>query len=194
MKDNYIFKSKRLGFRNWTKEDLTEFAKINADSEVMKYFPNMLTLQETSEFIVRLQKHYKNNGYNYFATEIMDTRELIGFIGLAYQEYETEFNPATDIGWRLKKSAWGKGYASEGAKRCLEFAFGELGLEKIVSTCTIRNKKSENVMKKLGMIKKGEFKHPKLDKYHDYQKCVWYEIENNTHILAKRCGGLLPNY
>ena len=87
MKDNYIFKSKRLGFRNWTKEDLTEFAKINADSEVMKYFPNMLTQQETSEFIVRLQKHYMNNGYNYFATEIMDTRELIGFIGLAYQEY-----------------------------------------------------------------------------------------------------------
>ena len=80
----------------------------------------------------------------------------------------------------MKKSAWGKGYASEGAKRCLEFAFGELGLEKIVSTCTIRNKKSENVMKKLGMIKKGEFKHPKLDKCPDYQKCVWYEIKT-TH-------------
>ena len=178
MKNKYIFKSDRLGFRNWTKEDLTEFTKINADSEVMEYFPNPLTQQETSEFIERLQKHYDKNRYTYFATEIMNTTELIGFVGLAYQEYETEFTPATDIGWRLKKSAWGKGYATEGAKRCLEFAFSELGFEKIVSTCTAGNKKSENVMKKIGMTKKGEFNHPKLTEYPDFEKCIWYEIEN----------------
>ncbi|HPE98602.1 MAG: GNAT family N-acetyltransferase [Chitinophagales bacterium] len=177
MKDKYIFRSERLGFRNWKKEDLNDFAEINSDLDVMEHFPKPLTQQETAEFIERLQKHYDKNGYNYFATEILDTGELIGFIGLAYQEYETEFTPATDIGWRLKKSSWGKGYATEGAKRCLEFAFSELDLEKVVSTCTIGNKKSENVMKKIGMSKKGEFNHPKLKDYPDFEKCIWYEIK-----------------
>lgn len=87
----------------------------------MKHFPKPLTLIETKNFIYRLQNHFDTHGYNYFATEILSSRELIGFIGLAYQDYGAEFNPSTDIGWRLKKSAWNKGYATEGAKRCLEF-------------------------------------------------------------------------
>lgn len=178
MKDKYIFKSQRLGFRNWTENDLTELSKLNADLEVMEHFPKTLTEKESAGLIRRFQNHYDKNGYNYFATEILDTGEFIGFIGLAYQEYETEFTPATDIGWRLKRSAWGKGYATEGAKRCLEFAFSELGLEKVVSTCTIGNKNSEKVMKKIGMSKKGEFNHPKLKEYPEYEKCIWYELEN----------------
>jgi len=56
---------------------------------------------------------------------------LIGFIGLAYQTYETEFSPATDIGWRLKETVWGKGYATDGVKRCLEYAFNELKIDTI---------------------------------------------------------------
>ena len=91
MNDKYIFKSDRLGFRNWTTEDLTEFTNINANPEVMEFFPKPLTQTETAEFIDRLQNHYVKNGYNYFATEIIETGELIGFIGLAYQEYKTEF-------------------------------------------------------------------------------------------------------
>ncbi|GAA0874566.1 GNAT family N-acetyltransferase [Wandonia haliotis] len=178
LKEKYILKSKRLGFRNWTTEDVTEFAKINADPEVMEHFPKPLTEKETSELIERLQKHYEKHEYTYFATELLETGELIGFIGLAYQEYETVFNPSTDIGWRLKKSAWGKGYATEGAKRCLEFACTDLQLKRIISTCTVRNTRSENVMKKIGMNKKGEFNHPRLSDYPDFEKCVWYEFRN----------------
>jgi RimJ/RimL family protein N-acetyltransferase len=175
---DYIFKSERLGFRNWRKDDISEFAELNADIEVMEHFPKTLSYQETNEFIERLQNHYDKNGYNYFATEILKTGELIGFIGLAYQDYETDFNPATDLGWRLKRSVWGKGYATEGAKRCLEFAFSELKLKRVISTCTLKNRKSENVMKKIGMIKKGEFNHPELKDYPKFEKCIWYEINN----------------
>ena len=87
----YIFKSERLGFRNWIDSDLNAFAKINADSEVMEHFPKPLTIQETKAFIERLKKHYKKRGHNYFATEILESGELIGFIGLAYREYKTEY-------------------------------------------------------------------------------------------------------
>jgi RimJ/RimL family protein N-acetyltransferase len=177
---NYIFKSERLGFRNWSVKDVNEFAEINADLEVMEFFPKPLAKIETLDFINRLQKHYDDNGYTYFAVEILETGELIGFIGLAYQEYKTEFTPATDIGWRLKASAWGKGYATEGAKKCLEYAFNVLNLTHIISVFTEKNIKSENVMKKIGMEKIGTFKHPNLKDYPDYEKCICYQITKTT--------------
>lgn len=176
MKTDYIFTSERLGFRNWKDSDLDEFAKINADLKVMEHFPKPLTKSETAEYIERLKTHFNHYGFNYFATEILDSGEFIGFIGLAYQDYESKFTPAIDIGWRLKQSAWGKGYATEGAKKCLEFAFNNLQLEKIISVFTEKNTKSENVMKKIGMKKIGNFKHPKLIAYPEYEKCVCYEI------------------
>ncbi|WP_121665299.1 GNAT family N-acetyltransferase [Mesonia aquimarina] len=179
MKKEYIFKSERLGFRNWTENDLDEFAKINADLDVMKHFPRPLSKTETAEFIDRLKIHYNKYGYNYFATEILKTGELIGFIGLAYQNYKTDFTPATDIGWRLKRSAWGNGFATEGAKKCLEFAFNHLNLKNIISTCSKQNKQSENVMIKIGMEKVGEFNHPNLKEYPAYEKCILYKINKN---------------
>ncbi len=178
--NEYIFKSERLGFRNWTNNDLKELTEINSDPEVMEHFPSTLSEKETENLMERLKKHYDEREYTYFATDILETSELIGFIGLAYQTYKTEFSPATDIGWRLKKTAWGKGYATEGAKRCLEYAFNELKMNKIFSICTINNRKSENVMKKIGMTKKGEFNHPELTNYPEYEKNIWYEIKNNV--------------
>ncbi len=175
----YLFTSKRLGFRNWSMDDLVEFAALNADVDVMQHFPKPLTKRETEAFIIRLQNHFNDKGYTYYAVEVLETKEFIGFIGLAYQEYESPFTPATDIGWRLKKSAWGKGYATEGARRCLEFAFTELGLSKIVATCTLQNKNSENVMQKIGMTKMGEFNHPRLKDYPEMERCIWYEIEKS---------------
>ena len=181
MSPKYIFTSARLGFRNWSLNDLSEFAEINADTEVMKYFPKKLNTDESAEFIERLQKHYEAHGYNYFAAEVLATGELIGFIGLAYQEYEADFTPVTDIGWRLKRSAWGKGYATEGAQRCLELAFAELNLPKVVSICVVQNLPSEAVMKKIGMTKKGHFTHPKLLGYPGFEDCVWYQITKEEH-------------
>ncbi|MCX2740085.1 GNAT family N-acetyltransferase [Pontibacter anaerobius] len=180
MENEYIFKSERLGFRNWINSDLAEFAKINSDPEVMEHFPKPLTEQETAAFIERLRSHYDKHGYNYFATEILESGELIGFIGLAFQDYKTDFTPAIDIGWRLKKSAWGKGFATEGAKKCLAFAFNELNLDQVISTCTEKNSKSENVMKKIGMEKIGDFNHPKLREYPEYEKCSCYAIHKDV--------------
>ena len=180
MKKEYIFKSKRLGFRDWIDDDLDEFSKLNSDINVMEHFPKPLTKEETYDFIQRLKKHFKEKGFNYFATEILETGEFIGFIGLAYQDYESEFTPNVDIGWRLKKEAWGNGYATEGAKRCIDFGFENLNLDKIISVCTEKNFNSENVMKKIGMKKVGEFNHPKLNEYPKLMKCLCYEINKKV--------------
>lgn len=178
MNNAYIFTSERLGFRCWLKEDLEAFAALNADREVMEHFPKPLTKSETASFIQRLQKHQAVRGYCYYAVELIHSGELIGFIGLAYQDFEAEFTPATDIGWRLKKAAWGKGYATEGAKRCLDYAFNELKLENIIAIFPIRNYRSEHVMKKIGMTKMGTFEHPRLKEYPGQATCGWYKIKN----------------
>lgn len=174
----YLFTSERLGFRPWSSNDLENFAAMNADSTVMRHFPKPLSREESEDFLDRLFKHYSKHRYCYFAAEVLETGELIGFIGLAYQTYESDFTPATDIGWRLKSSAWGKGYATEGAKRCLQYAFEDLNLEKVISTCPERNKASERVMQKIGMTRMGEFEHPNLQEYPDLQKCLLYEVKN----------------
>jgi RimJ/RimL family protein N-acetyltransferase len=179
-KSDYIFKSERLGFRNWRNEDFLEFAKLNSDGEVMEHFPKILSEKKVEDLMEKLQNHFTKNRYTYYATEILETKEFIGMIGLAFQKYKTNFTPAIDIGWRLKRNAWGKGYATEGAKRCLDYAFNELDIRKIISVCTIKNIKSENVMKKIGMTKKGEFKHPELINHPEYEEHFWYEIINNN--------------
>lgn len=179
LNSKYLFTSERIGFRNWNDNDLEEFAKINADPEVMEHFPKQLTVTETFDFIQRLKRHYDTHGYNYFATELLGTGELIGFIGLAYQTYESVYTPSVDIGWRLKKDAWGYGYATEGAKKCLDLAFNELNIDSLISTCTEKNIRSENVMKKIGMKREGLFNHPNLKAYPAYEKCICYRIRKD---------------
>ncbi|AFC23865.1 GNAT family N-acetyltransferase [Saprospira grandis] len=183
---NYLFRSARLGFRVWTAADLPELAKMNADLEVMAHFPSPLTEEETAAFLRRLQAHQEKYGYCYFATDILESGEFIGFIGLAYQDYESAYTPAVDIGWRLKKAAWGQGYATEGAKKCLEFAFEELEIEQLIAVCTLDNQKSEQVMKKIGLQKLGEFKHPKLKDYAEHEDCLCYGGSGGDNGLKRK--------
>ena len=173
----YIIKTERLGLRNWTDNDLTEMTALNQDKVVMEFFPSTQDETKTYDFIQRMQAHQAENGYCYFATDRLDTDEFIGFIGLCRQNYLNDRPTFTDIGWRLKQAAWGKGFATEGAKACLTFAFEEMNLEKIYSVCSLINVKSENVMRKIGMHKEMEFKHPVLGDYPDLEVCAFYVIE-----------------
>ncbi len=179
MGDNeYLFQSNRLGFRLWRNDDLAPFSALNADEDVMEHFPKTLTVVEVKKLIDKLSQHHLTHGITYYATDLLETKEFIGMIGLAHQQYKTEFTPAIDIGWRLSKNAWGQGYATEGARRCLEYAFDHLKIDKIISVCTMKNLKSENVMKKIGMIKIGEFDHPDVHNHPTYQRHKCYQILN----------------
>ena len=176
---NYFFTSKRLGFRKFRPDDLPIFAEMNANAEVMEFFPNALSTEESDGLANRINTHAEAHQYTYFATEIIDNQEFIGFIGLALQAYETPFcaSPFTDIGWRLKKAAWGKGFATEGAKACLQYAFETIGLTEIYAAAMIGNENSEKVMQKIGMKKLGTFDHPNIEKGHPKRRCVFYQIK-----------------
>ncbi|MEW7290502.1 GNAT family N-acetyltransferase [Aquimarina sp. 2304DJ70-9] len=172
---NYIFTSKRLGFRNWTFNDTEALFEINNDDDVMEFFPFKPSKQNTLDFIHRMQEMQKQKGFCYFAVDILESNEFIGFIGLCEQTYLDELENFVDVGCRLKKSSWGKGYATEGTLACLDFGFNKVGLKKIYSVAPEINKKSEHVMKKVGMQRIKTFEHPKLNDYKDLLSCVLYE-------------------
>ncbi|WP_447637529.1 GNAT family N-acetyltransferase [Flavobacterium microcysteis] len=175
---NYIFTSERLGFRNWIPEDVEEMAQINSNPNVMEFFPATPTFEQTKVFIERMQQQFLDKKYCYFAVDIVQSGTFIGFIGLSDKDFESDFTPCVDIGWRLSEEHWYKGYATEGAKACLKYGFEKLNLEKIISTTPKINLKSEEVMKKIGMVKVKNFDHPLLLEDNRLKDCLLYEIIN----------------
>lgn len=172
----YLFQSERLGFRNWLQPDIANMAEINADPVVMEFFPAIQPEAQTKEFIDKMQKQYAERGFCYFAVDRLDTGEFIGFIGLSIPGFEADFTPCVDIGWRLKRDAWHNGFATEGAKRCIEYAFDDLSIKKLVAIAPAVNLKSEQVMIKTGMQKVKNFNHPKLQGNTRLEDCVLYQV------------------
>lgn len=175
---NYLFTSERLGFRNWETSDIPKMTAVSSNPNVMRFFPSTQDEPHTAGFIKRMQEEFETKGFCYFAVDKLDGNEFIGFIGLSEQFFESPFTPCVDIGWRLAETAWNKGYATEGAKRCLQYAFDDLKLKKVIAIAPEINENSINVMQKIGMTKAGVFKHPKLTDYPILEFCVAFEITN----------------
>ncbi len=174
----YFFKSARLGFRNWIESDTESFVAMNEDERVMAFFPNLLSRSETLLMIDRFRNNISQNGFGFFAVELLENNAFIGFIGLNRPQFESYFTPCIEIGWRLQYDFWHQGLATEGAKACLEFAFNTLNINKIYSFTPLQNKPSEKVMQRIGMTKEGEFDHPMISP--DNSLCVahLYSIKN----------------
>ncbi|MEL6625728.1 MAG: GNAT family N-acetyltransferase [Bacteroidota bacterium] len=173
----YILKTQRLGLRNWEMADLEAAVEMNSDPEVMRFFPKTHDRKASIGMIEKFQKHFDARGFTYFAVDELEGEKALGFVGLFYQEYEAPFTPCVDIGWRLRKQFWGKGYAPEAAQACLGFAFSTLDLQVVVATTPSINLPSRRVMEKIGMVYQGEYLHPKVPNPHSLQPSVWYKIE-----------------
>ncbi len=176
MSENYIFESPRLGFRTWKNSDKIPFALMNADAEVMKYFPDVLSKEESDALVDRFEKHMEEKGYGIWAVERKEDRAFIGFIGLLEVGFDADFKGVTEIGWRLDKRFWKRGYAVEGATACLKYAFEVLKLDEVYSFTAVLNAPSETVMKRIGMTMVKEFDHPKLPSGSLLKRHVLYKI------------------
>jgi RimJ/RimL family protein N-acetyltransferase len=172
----YLFNSTRLGFRSWNEEDVDLLFPISSDAEVMEFFPSIQSREYVTEFIGRMQNEYAEKGHCYYAVEKLEDGEFIGFIGLHEQTFESEFTPCIDIGWRLKKAVWNKGFATEGAKRCLEYAFEDLNFQKVYSIASKVNQKSIRIMEKIGMEWEKDFVFPPLDNDERLRLCSLYSM------------------
>ncbi len=173
----------RLKLRQWREEDLAPFAVLNADLEVMRYFPNTRTRAESDETYDRLHRHVADHGFGFWAAELHTTGQFIGFIGMQNCDYLPS-GPAVEIGWRLDKNFWGQGFAPEGARACLAYAFSKLGLEEVVSFTAHTNTPSMRVMEKIGMHRDiaRDFDHPMVAEDTGLKPHVFYTISNTDPI------------
>lgn len=154
----------RLLLRRWRDGDLEPWAAMNADPEVMEHFPSTLTREKADALAELLAGRLTDNGYGLWAVEVVATGEFIGFTGLNDVTFDAPFTPAIEVGWRLARSAWGHGYATEAARAALEFAFTTLGRQEVVSFTATSNLRSMAVMERLGMVRDpdGDFHHPAI--------------------------------
>lgn len=164
----------RLRLRPWRESDLAPFAAMNADPLVMEHFAAPLTREESDAYARRMMAAIEGRGWGNWALEEIGGEPFVGFAGLSAPSFEAHFTPCTEIGWRLARSAWGRGYATQAARAALAFGFGELGLAEIVSFTALANARSIAVMERLGMRRDGEFDHPRLPAGHRLQRHVLY--------------------
>lgn len=166
----------RLLLRDWQESDLPAFARLNADPQVMEYFPQCLDETETHAFYQRIRTEFDTCGYGLYALEHKETHEFIGFTGLHRFTFEADFAPGIEIGWRLRHDYWGHGYAPEAATACLQYARTQLHLQEVFSFTAAVNKRSERVMQKIGMQPVKMFGHPLVPASHPLHLHVLYKI------------------
>lgn len=174
--------TERLILRGWEERDIAPFAAMNADARVMEYFPSVLTLEESGVSVERAQERIAQAGFHFQPIEEKTSGRFAGFVGLTQVAFDAPFAPAVEVGWRLPVACWGKGYASEAAVAWLDYAFGPLGLEEVVSFTAEANQRSRAVMSRIGMTQDtdGSFLHPALAADHPLALHVLYRISQST--------------
>lgn len=175
MKQKQYIETTRLILRDWKEEDIPHLARMNSDDQVMEYFLKTLSYAETIVMYNQIQEEFLKYGFGVYAIEEKETDAFIGFVGLHNVTFEVDFAPAVEILWRLLPEFWGKGYATEAAIACLNYAKDELKLKEVLSFTSLPNKRSEHVMQKIGMTRIKEFDHPLVEPNHPLCRHILYK-------------------
>jgi RimJ/RimL family protein N-acetyltransferase len=127
--------AERLILRGWRESDLGPWAAMNADPEVRRFLGPLLTPGQAEAWVLNFQDDLDRRGFGFWALE---------------------------VAWRLARTAWGHGYATEAARAVLEYGFGPLGLPEIVAVTMAGNARSRAVMERIGMTRDpaGDFDDP----------------------------------
>jgi RimJ/RimL family protein N-acetyltransferase len=174
----------RLWLRRWRPDDREPFARLNADPRVVEFLPGALSREESNAIVDRIEAHFQRHGFGAWAVEIPGVTRFAGFVGLTIPRFEAPFTPCIEIGWRLDADHWNKGYATEGARAALDFAFGPLHVDEIVSFTVPGNVRSRRVMEKLGMTysPRDDFDHPLLPEGHPLRRHVLYRLSRAQFV------------
>ena len=156
-----VVETERLVLRQWTESDLDPFTSLCSDPEVMQWIADgsRRTRLECAAAIQRFRTGWDDRGFDLFAVDLKRDRQFVGFCGLSIPTFLPEVLPAVEIGWRLARSHWGNGFATEAAKVSLRYGFDNLGLDEIISIHQIGNDASARIMHKIGM----SFSHETID-------------------------------
>jgi ribosomal-protein-alanine N-acetyltransferase len=178
----------RLVLRGWTAGDRIALAAMNADPRVMEFIGEPMTPEQSEAFAVRIEAKFAEQGFGFWAVELVGVVPFIGLVGLNVPSFDAPFMPAVEIGWRLGADHWGRGYASEAADAALRFGFDVMGLEEIVAFTAASNVRSQRVMERLGMTRnpRDDFEHPSLPAGSPLRPHVLYRIRAKTLAGRRR--------
>jgi len=144
----------------------------------MAHFPATLTRDESDALVERIGAGFAEHGFGLWAVEVPGVAPFIGFVGLAVPTFDAPFMPAVEVGWRLDRPWWGRGYATEGGQAALAFGFREAGLDEIISMTSTTNAASAAVMRRLGMHRDpaDDFDHPRIPTGHRLRRHVLHRL------------------
>ena len=179
-----MLRTERLLLRPWREGDREAWAALNADPEVMAHFPSVLTRAEADAAFDRIAAAIDDRGWGLWAVDVNGA--FLGFTGLQPVPADLPFAPALEVGWRLARSAWGHGYATEAARAALGVAFEELGYDEVVSMTAVTNERSRRVMERLGMTHDAaaDFDHPRVPEG-PLRRHVLYRLPRADHARRK---------
>lgn len=150
-----ILETKRLYLREMEQSDYNALCKILQDEKTMYAYEHGFNDVEVQEWLDRQRKRYRNDGFGLWAVILKETEEMIGQCGLTIQDCAGK--QVVEIGYLLQRAFWHKGYAIESAIACKNYAFNHLMLDEVYSIIRDTNIASQQVAKRNGMTKKGEF-------------------------------------
>ncbi|MDE7303080.1 MAG: GNAT family N-acetyltransferase [Oscillospiraceae bacterium] len=154
MEKNFILETERLYLRNLTQSDYASLCKILQDEETMYAYNGAFNDTETQEWLDKQLARYEKYGFGLWAVVLKETEEMIGQCGLTMQDWNG--GEVLEIGYLFQREHWHKGYATEAAKACKEYAFSQLGAEEVCSIIRDTNTASQRVALRNGMTKSDE--------------------------------------
>lgn len=143
-----ITETTRLKLVEITDQDAESIFLLTGNERVMKYFPNVLTYEETQQMVQKILRQYAAYGYCFWKVLLKPNEECIGIAGLLHQDIENQ--QETEISYRMLPVYWNQGYATEAAKACLQYAVTELKKKRLISLIHPQNTASIRVATKLG--------------------------------------------
>ena len=155
--------TRRLLMRRWRDADREPYAALNADPEVMRYFPAVQDRTTSDEGVDRMEALFERQGFGLWALELAETGRFLGFTGLNPMPEGVPGAGGMEVGWRLARHAWHHGYATEAATAAVGVAFDGLGLAELWSLTAVLNEPSQAVMRRIGMTLFARFEHPRIE-------------------------------
>ena len=169
--------SPRLLLRGWKEEDFVPFAEMNRNPSVMEFFLHPLSEEESRSLFDTVRNEFLRCGYGGYALERKSDGAFVGFTGFHNFAFDVDFAPGIEILWRLGREYWGQGYATEAAKACLAYAEEKLPFSTVRAFTSLPNKRSQRVMRKIGMEFEKNFLHPAVPDGHLLKEHVLYKIQ-----------------